>query len=86
MTETTRDPHQIPHVGDVFAAPYPHDCDEKLRETVRVLKTTVTEYTGKPATITSVRYQRGALRVPRDASIEAFRAQFSGWGVRQMGA
>ena len=66
MTEIARDPHQIPHAGDVFAAPYPHDCDERLRETVRVLKTTVTEYTGKPATITSVRYQRGARPAGRD--------------------
>ena len=85
MTDT-RNPLNEPHAGDVLVAPYPHDCDERMRDTVRVLKTTVTEYTGKPATITSVQYKRGALRIPRNTSIEAFRAQFAGWDVRQMGA
>ena len=85
-TQQARNPLNEPHVGDVLVAPYPHDCDERLRDSVRVLHTTVTEYTGKPAMITAVRYQRGALRIPRNTSIDAFRAQFADWAVRQLGA
>lgn len=85
-TQQARNPLNEPRAGDVLVAPYPHDCDERLRDSVRVLQTQVREFTDKPSMITAVRYQRGALRVPRNTSIEAFRAQFAGWAVRQLGA
>lgn len=86
MSETQpRDPHKIPHVGDVFAAPYPHDCDERLRETIRVVETYERMHADK-SVLVGVRYVRGALRTPRDRDIEEFRRQVDGWDVRQMGA
>lgn len=85
MTETTRDPHKTPHVGDVFVAPYPHDCDEKLRETIRVVETYERMHADK-SVLVGVRYVRGALRTPRDRGIEEFRRQVDGWAVRQLEA
>lgn len=86
MSETQpRDPHKIPHVGDVFAAPYPRDCDERLRETVRVVETRMRDNAGNMV-IDEVVYVRGALRTPRKRPLKEFREQVAGWDVRQLGA
>lgn len=84
MSES-RDPHEIPHAGDVFAAPYPHDCDARLRETVRVVETRMRDNAGNMV-IDEVVYVRGALRTPRKRPLKEFRAQVAGWDVRQLGA